>query len=106
MDGKTFDFGKVKDRVFMLHINGSFWVKYSGGTLTISKDDKGYIRKTDLDLLSDRNGFMADGLTINLGGVSNLEDGGDPFGDPTVDEITGKGQWFNIVTMDVYCPQL
>lgn len=55
--------------------------------LTITKDSKGFIRRTDIQLMDNEKGFMAEGLTINLDGLSNLEDGGTPFGDPKVEEI-------------------
>ena len=35
----------------MLFINGSFWVKYIGGSLTISKGEDAYIRKSELTML-------------------------------------------------------
>lgn len=39
---------------------------------------------------------MAEGLTINLDGISNLEDGGTPFSNPVFEEFTPDGQWFHI----------
>lgn len=106
MNGNKFDFhclAKGKKH-FMLHINGTFWVKFIDDILTISNNSKGYIRKgSQLDIMENGSGFMAEGLTINLDGLSNMEDGGDGFGDPTVEEIiNNNSQWFTIVTMDIY----
>ena len=46
---------------------------------------------------------MAEGLTINLEGVSNIEDGGDLIGNPSLKDFIGDSQWLNITTLDVYC---
>ena len=88
----------------MLFINGSFWVRYDGNKLTITKDNKGYIRNnTEIEPTDGGKGFIAEGLTINLEGLSNLEDGGDPFGNPKVEEIiSSENQWFNIKTMEIF----
>lgn len=49
---------------------------------------------------------MAEGVTLNLEGLSNLEDGGKTFGDPNFKEFLPQdGQWFHIVAMDVYAYQ-
>lgn len=48
--------------------------------------EKGYSRETNLDVID--NGFMAHGLTISLEGISNIEDGGDTFGDPNIEDFT------------------
>lgn len=49
---------------------------------------------------------MGEGLTINLDGSSNIEDGGDTIGDPRIEEFTGgKSQFFHIITLQVYVPK-
>jgi hypothetical protein len=45
---------------------------------------------------------MTEGLTINTDGLSNLEDGGTAFGNPVFEEFTPDGQWFNIMSLDVF----
>lgn len=47
-DGKTFDFSTIVKKTFMLHINGSFWIRKDGQNLTITKDGKGFIRCTEI----------------------------------------------------------
>lgn len=43
---------------------------------------------------------MAEGLTIRLGGSSNIEDGGDAMGDPTIQDFTNTtSQFFHVVTL-------
>lgn len=85
----------------MLFINGAFWVKYSGGTLSITKGADSFIRKCDLTFMD--NGFMGEGLTLSLEGLSNLEDGGDTEGNPQVSTFTmSDQQFFHVVTMEVY----
>lgn len=54
----------------MLLINENIWVKYYDKTLSIMKNNNGYIRKTKIDLL--KHGLMAEGLTISLDGNSNI----------------------------------
>ena len=46
---------------------------------------------------------MAEGLTLSLSGHSNIEDGGEAIGNPSIQEFTGnQSQFFPVVTMDVY----
>lgn len=33
---------------------------------------------------------MAEGLTLNLEGYSNIEDGGDALGNPSIQDFTGS----------------
>jgi hypothetical protein len=43
---------------------------------------------------------MAEGLTIRLGDSSNLEDGGDMIGNPTIDLFTGtQSQFFHVIIL-------
>ena len=44
----------------------------SDGQITIQKDGKGYIRKCQVDIIDGGKGLVADGLTLNLDGMSNL----------------------------------
>lgn len=46
---------------------------------------------------------MAEGLTLSLGGSSNIEDGGDMIGKPSIQDFTGNSsQFFHVITMEVY----
>lgn len=46
---------------------------------------------------------MAEGLTLSLSGISNVQDGGDMIGNPSVQDFTGNSfQFFHVITMDVY----
>ncbi len=63
-------------------MNNLFWVNIIEGQVTIQKDGKGYIRKCPVDVIDNGNGVMAEGVTLNIDGLSNLEDGGIAFGDP------------------------
>ena len=83
-------------------MNKLFWVNYSDGQVTIQKDGKGYIRKCPIEIIDDGKALMADGITINTDGLSNLEDGGIAFGDPVFEEFTPQGQWFLITSLDVF----
>lgn len=67
-------------------VNNKFWIHYENGKLEIRVGEKGYSRETNLDVID--NGFMAHGLTISLEGISNIEDGGDTFGDPNIEDFT------------------
>lgn len=78
-DGLKFNFVKLKKN-FMLHINGRFWIQYKDSKLQITNGEDGYLRESKIDILE--HGFMAEGLTIDLDGNSNLEDGGDILGNP------------------------
>lgn len=43
---------------------------------------------------------MAEGLTISLGGSSNIEDGGDAIGNPVIQDFTGSSsQFFHVITL-------
>ena len=83
-------------------MNKLFWVNYSDVQVTIQKDGKGYIRKCPIEIIDDGKALMADGITINTDGLSNLEDGGIAFGDPVFEEFTPQGQWFLITSLDVF----
>lgn len=49
---------------------------------------------------------MGEGLTITLDGNSNIEDGGDTTGTPTIEQFTGgTSQFFHIVTLQAYVPK-
>ena len=72
------------------------------GTLSISKGSESFVRKCDLTFIDD-TGFMGEGLTLNLDGLSNLEDGGEALGDPKISTFTlSESQFFHVVTMEVY----
>lgn len=102
-NGKNFNFKKLKEQ-FIILLNGSIWVKYNNGTLTIIKGENGYIRETKIDPLDD--GFMAQGFTLKLDGNSNIEDGGDTIGNPTIQQFTGSSsQFFHVTSMEVYVPK-
>lgn len=45
---------------------------------------------------------MADGITLNIDGISNLEDGGIPFGNPIFEDFTPNSQWFQITQLEIY----
>lgn len=46
---------------------------------------------------------MAEGLTIRLGDSSNIEDGGDAFGDPTIQDFTNTpSQFFHVITLEIF----
>jgi len=56
-----------------------------------------------IDALPNDKGFMAEGITINLDGPSNLEDGGTVVGDATVEDFIPDGDTsFIVSTMIVY----
>ena len=87
----------------MLYVNGAFWVKYVSGTLSITKGEDSFIRKCELTFLGGNTGFMGEGLTINLEGMCNIEDGGETSGNPKISTFTlNESQFFHLVTMDVY----
>jgi hypothetical protein len=49
------------------------------------------------------NGFMAHGLTIHLDGISNIEDGGDELGSPSIEDFTeNKSQFFSVNELQVF----
>ena len=96
-DGNLFKFAKLKDN-FMIQINGNFWIQYNKNDLQITKGDDGYLRNSAIDIID--HGFMAEGLTINLDGNSNLEDGGETAGSPKIEDFTGNSsQFFHILTL-------
>lgn len=69
--------------------------------MSISKGDESFARKCELTFLD--NGFMGEGLTLNLEGMSNLEDGGETLGDAKISTFTlSDSQFFHVVTMEVY----
>lgn len=85
-----------------MFVNKLFWVNITDDQVTIQKDGKGYIRKCPVEIIDKGKGIMAEGVTLNIDGLSNLEDGGTAFGDPVFEEFTPQGQWFHISSLDVY----
>jgi hypothetical protein len=69
--------------------------------ITIIKNGKGFRRPTDY--VFTQNGFYAEGLTLLLGGVSNIEDGGTIIGGAKLEDITGNCSWIIIQNLVIYC---
>lgn len=63
---------KFENRNYNLFVNKLFWVNISEGQVTIQKEGKGYIRKCPIEVIDNGNGIMADGLTLDIDGLSNL----------------------------------
>lgn len=78
--GSSFNFKKDKD--YNIFVNKNFWVniKTKRNEVVIQKDGKGYIRPGPVGF--DENAILGDGITLIMNGLSSLEDGGHPFGDP------------------------
>lgn len=53
-------------------MNKLFWVNIHEEQVTIQKEGKGYIRKCSVEIIDNGKGMMAEGLTINIDGLSNL----------------------------------
>ena len=70
--------------------------------MTVQKEGKGYIRKCPVEIIDNGKAIVAEGVTINTDGLSNLEDGGTAFGNPVFEEFTPDGQWFLIYSLDVF----
>jgi hypothetical protein len=68
--------------------------------LTITKNGKGFRRSTDYDFI--RNGLYAEGLTLLLNGVSNIEDGGTVIGGAKLSDIVGDCGWVIIQNLVIY----
>ena len=63
-------------------MNKLFWININGENITIQKDGKGFMRRSQIKVIENGRGMLAEGLTINLDSIWNLEDGGTPFGNP------------------------
>ena len=68
--------------------------------MTITKNGKGYRRPTDYVFI--RNGLYAEGLTLLLGGISNIEDGGTIINGAKLREIVGECGWIIIQNLIIY----
>jgi len=47
-------------------------VNIDGDQVTIQKEGKGYIRKCPVEIIDNGKGIMAEGMTLNIDGLSNL----------------------------------
>lgn len=87
-DGKAYKLNVNES--YNLLVNKLFWVKLEPNKVIIQKvgpDASGFIRtckfKSSADYL-----LEAEDLTLCLGGMSNLEDGGIKFGNPEIKDFT------------------
>ena len=93
---------KFEKRYYNLFVNKLFWVNISGDQVTVQKEGKGYMRKCPVEIIDNGKAIVAEGVTINTDGLSNLEDGGTAFGNPVFEEFTPDGQWVLIHSLDVF----
>lgn len=98
--GQSFDFSKLSLPVLINIQPENIDILLKPKELTITKNGKGFHRMTDYDYT--RNGFYAEGLTILLGGVSNIEDGGEVIGGAKLQDIVGESSWIIIQNLVVY----
>lgn len=98
--GQTFDFSKLKFPVLINIQPENIDVLLEAKQLTITKNGKGFRRLTDYAYT--KNGLYAEGLTLLLGGVTNIEDGGTVINGAKLEDITGDCSWIIIQNLVIY----
>ncbi|CAM6002178.1 unnamed protein product [Sphagnum balticum] len=68
--------------------------------LTITRNGKGFRRQADY--IFTRNGLLAEGLTLLLGGVTNIDDGGIVINGARKTDIVGNCGWLIIQNLVIY----
>jgi hypothetical protein len=96
--GQSFDFSQLKLPV-LLNIQPEN-IHMDRKEITILKSGKGFSRPTGYVFTP--NGFYAEGLTLLLGGVSNIEDGGTVIEQAKLEDITDGCSWIIIQNLVIY----
>lgn len=64
------------------------------------KDGKGFKRPTEY--IWTKDGFFAEGLTLLLNGMTNIEDGGKIINGAKLTDIVGDCNWLQIKNLTIY----